>query len=89
MRRKQLAGGLAVAAAALALPATGATARPRAVEQGYGAVGGLAHTLHPAAAAPARGSSLPFTGLDLGLIAAGGGGLLLLGAGLKRASGRE
>lgn len=31
------------------------------------------------------GGTLPFTGIDLGLIAAGGGGLLLLGSGLRRA----
>jgi hypothetical protein len=36
------------------------------------------------AAAPATRSTLPFTGVDLALMFAGGLGLLLLGAGLRR-----
>jgi hypothetical protein len=87
--RAQLAGGVSlVVAAALAVPAAGGAARPRAVEQGYAPVGGVAAAVHAPSAQVVHGSALPFTGLDLGLIAAGGGGLLLLGGSLKRA-GRE
>jgi hypothetical protein len=62
--------------------------------QGYGATGlkpsvqgalerkGVAgHSSRPVP--PRAVGTLPFTGLDLGLIAAGGGGLLLLGRGLR------
>jgi hypothetical protein len=77
-----------VVAAGLALPATGSAARPRAVQQGYGAVNGAAVGFR-SAVQPARSGSLPFTGVDLGLVAAGGGGLLLLGGALKRAGDRR
>lgn len=79
-----------MAAAVLALPAVGSAARPKAVQQGYAQVGGVAASVHrPAAAQVAAGSTLPFTGLDLGLAAAGGGALLLLGGALKKTAGRE
>jgi hypothetical protein len=50
-----------------------------------GGVLGGTKTLHSSAASGA----LPFTGLDLGLIAAGGAGLLLLGHALRTAARRE
>jgi hypothetical protein len=39
---------------------------------------------HPLRAQAAAAGTLPFTGLDVALIAIGGGGLLLLGGGLRR-----
>ena len=70
----RFAGGLSVVVAAiLALPSVGLAARPRALQQGYGPVSGVAAGMHRAAAP----------------VAAGGGGLLLLGSGLKRAAERE
>lgn len=39
-----------------------------------------------AAASPLRGDELPFTGLDVGLVAAGGLMLLALGVGVRRVS---
>ena len=86
-----IAGGATITAAvALALPASALSAGPKAVQQGYsgvkGASVGFRHVPHVAAA---QRGALPFTGLDLGLVAAGGGGLLLLGGALKKASERE
>jgi hypothetical protein len=73
-----------------------------ALVEGYGAPAGVA--LAPAVrreiktsgtlgaqkqiARTAGAGALPFTGLDLGLIALGGGGLLVLGAGMRRAGRR-
>jgi hypothetical protein len=56
-----------------------------AVLQGYGN-GNVNVGLAPAAgsAAGTGGASLPFTGLDLTLMALGGGALLVAGAGLRR-----
>lgn len=87
MRRAAFIGGSLVTAVALALPATGSAARPRAVQQGYGAVSGARVAFGPAQPVRQQGA-LPFTGIDLGLVAAGGGGLLLLGGALKRAGRR-
>jgi hypothetical protein len=99
MFRARLATATAATACALALaPGAGAASKP--IQQGYGnpavkvarsaGVLGAQYTARrsaataPAATAVARRSTLPFTGLDLALLAAGGAGLLLLGASLRR-----
>jgi hypothetical protein len=54
--------------------------------QGYPKVGvqGVVEQALGAQAVKAQSSGLPFTGVDLGLMAAGGGLLLVAGAGLRR-----
>jgi hypothetical protein len=79
MLRAIFVGGVSVLAAfVLPLTAWAGTARPRAVQQGYASLGS-APTVPPRS-----GGELPFTGIDLGLVVAGGAGLLLLGRALKR-----
>jgi hypothetical protein len=70
-----------------------------AIAEGYGAPSGAAikpavrHAIQRSAtlgaqkeiARTGKAGALPFTGVDLGLIALGGGTLLLLGGGLRRA----
>lgn len=87
--RGTIAGGATILAAAmLPLSAMGATGTPRAVQQGYGGVAAASHSLRVPAVQASRRGVLPFTGVDLGLAVAGGGGLLLLGGALKRAGER-
>lgn len=78
---------LSLALAALAVPAAPAAA---SVTDGYATPGGVSQTQvsDPTTTSSRSGSTLPFTGLDLGLIVAGG--VVLLGGGLvlKRFAGR-
>lgn len=88
MRREQIAGGVCILIGGLALPGAAGATTPRAVHEGYAAVGAAEKPAVVGAPVAVRGGSLPFTGIDLGLIAAGGG-LLLLGRGLRRLGRRE
>jgi hypothetical protein len=85
-------------AGALLLAAPGALAATPA-QEGYNAAGGRSQSdvqsargANAASTAtstqPAGGDPLPFSGMDLAFIVVVGGGLLLLGAGLRRLSGR-
>ena len=69
-----------LAAAALALLATGAGQSARPPEEPPSRTGGSA----PAAERAETGRKLPFSGLDLALLTAGGGPLILIGASLRR-----
>jgi hypothetical protein len=92
-----IGGTVALACAALfAAPAATAAKVPKAIQQGYGnPVSRTAGTIDTqrqvggVAAMTAQRSRLPFTGFDLALLTAGGGGLLALGAGLRRAGRAE
>ena len=89
---KRLALITVVVALALftAAPAFGATAVTEAFggEGGgvLGAVGGGGIGSPPAQVVETSGGSLPFTGLDLGLLALGGFALVGVGVGLRRLS---
>jgi hypothetical protein len=78
---------LSLALAALAVLAAPAAA---SVTNGYATPAGVSQTQvsDPTTTSSTSGSTLPFTGLDLGLIVAGG--VVLLGGGLvlKRVAGR-
>jgi hypothetical protein len=88
--------------AALALLITGALLlAPGALaatpaQEGYNAPGGRSQSDVQSARAPSAASTtqpgggdlLPFSGMDLAFIVVVGGGLVLLGAGLRRLSGR-
>jgi hypothetical protein len=76
MRRRL---SICLAAAALALLFTGA-AQAAPPQEPITSTGGNA----PAAARVESGRKLPFSGLDLALLTAGGGPLLLIGARLRR-----
>jgi hypothetical protein len=75
---------LALAPTALAAGASGSAG------QGYGGnAGNVQNEVSQGGVhAVASGSSLPFTGLDLALLVAGGLTLLIVGAGLRRAAKR-
>ncbi len=92
MHLKHLAVGAAVYLALLiAAPAGSAQT---AAQPGYSTPAGSVqqevrggHDPRPAAvAAKTRGGSLPFSGLDLGLVGAVGAALLVLGVGVRRLS---
>lgn len=79
---------IAILAVAVVLTlAPGALAATPA-QEGYNPPGGNVQA-NAAATTKTAGSGLPFTGLDLAFVVAVGGGLLLLGGGLRRLSGRE
>ena len=84
---RRLAGSLAVLAVSAALMfafAPAALAGDSSVE-GYGGDQGRTQAKVDQGAAKTRGS-LPFTGLDLGLLVVGGAGLVLVGGYLRRLS---
>ena len=57
---------------------------------GYGGAGNVQNEVSQGAApASASAGSLPFTGLDLALLVAGGAGLLVLGVSLRRAAAKR
>jgi hypothetical protein len=57
--------------------------------QGYGGKGGVQNEVNQGAVnAAASKGSLPFTGMDLALLVVGGLSLVVVGAGLRRASRR-
>jgi hypothetical protein len=73
---------------ALALMAPSA-AFAQSTDEGYGGAGGIAGQIDTggpseAPVAAEESGSLPFTGADLGVLAAAGGMLVLLGFGLRR-----
>ena len=74
---------------ALALMVPGA-AYAQSTDEGYGGAGGIAGQIDTNAPGEApvttteESGSLPFTGADLGVLAAAGGMLVLLGFGLRR-----
>ena len=76
---------LALAPTALGAGASGSAG------QGYGGQGGVQNEVNRGAANAVSGASgsLPFTGLDLALLVAGGVSLLVVGAGLRRAAKRS
>lgn len=78
MRRRLIC----LAAAALALVTTGA-AQAASPQEPTSSTRGNA----PAAAPADNGRKLPFSGLDLALLTAGGGPLLLIGASMRRRQG--
>jgi hypothetical protein len=78
MRRRRLTVCLAAAALALLVTGVGQSARPP--EKPPSQTGGSA----PAAERAENGRKLPFSGLDLALLTAGGGPLILIGASLRR-----
>lgn len=83
----RLAGALAVVAVSAALMfafAPAAMAGDSSVE-GYGGKQGSTQSKVEPGSAKTRGS-LPFTGLDLGLLVVGGAGLVLVGGYLRRLS---
>lgn len=84
-----------IVAALLGAALIGAQAAPAAkpkspIVQGYGnpvvaqALAAQKTVTKTPLSATARGSTLPFTGIDLALLSSGGTGLLLLGASLRR-----
>lgn len=75
---------LVCAIAVLALAAGPAYAQ---TEQGYGGLAGAEQGGGGDTAADTSGGSLPFTGLELALVAMAGVGLLGVGYGVRRASG--
>jgi hypothetical protein len=99
LRGLLLLGGTVLSLAFFAMPASAATTSPDglsgytkpqleaalkdAIAQGYAPTSGVASARHDLARTRVA-AALPFTGVDLGLIAAGGGALLLLGGGLRR-----
>lgn len=78
MRRRRR--NVCLAAATLALFATGAGQAARPHEVPTSPTGGST----PAAAQAESGRTFPFSGIDLALLTAGGGPLLLIGASLRR-----
>lgn len=80
---------LMVAVCALLVLAPSALGAGGAAGQGYGGKGGVQNEVSQGALnATAGKGSLPFTGLDLALLVVGGMTLLLVGAGLRRATKR-
>jgi hypothetical protein len=77
MRRRRFLC-LAAATLALAAPSAGQAAPPQELDTSP--TGGEA----PATARAESGKKLPFSGLDLALLTAGGGPLLLIGVSLRR-----
>lgn len=77
----------AVCAALLLVPS--ALAGSGAAGDGYGGNGGnVQNEVGGGNAGETSGGSLPFTGLDLALLVLGGATLVVVGAGLRRASTR-
>jgi hypothetical protein len=79
MRRRRLNVCLAAAALVLLAPGAGQAAAPQ--EERTERTAGQAAQAAPN---PADGGGLPFSGLDVALLMAGGGPLLLIGVTLKR-----
>ena len=77
MRRRRLTVCLAAATLALLAAHAGQAAPPQEEPRSSG-------TNVPATAKKAGGRTLPFSGLDLALLTAGGGPLLLIGVSLRR-----
>lgn len=78
-----VAAGVAAAGAAAAGPVSGP------IVQGYGNPVARGVAAARPVATIGHSSSLPFTGIDLAVLASGGAGLLGLGAGLRRAGRAE
>ena len=81
---------LAVCAVLVLAPTALAAGASGSAGQGYGGKAGEVQnevSQGPLSAVAGK-SSLPFTGLDLGLLVAGGLSLLVVGAGLRRAAKR-
>jgi hypothetical protein len=76
--RRRLIVCLAAAASALLITGAGQAAQPQ--QEPASSIGGNA----PASARAESGRKLPFSGLDLALLTAGGAPLLLIGASLRR-----
>ena len=87
MRVKKLAIYVATAAVALAFAASAlaGSADDPYYGQAAGAQAAVTKTNQAATKGATKGGTLPFTGLDLTFIVAGGVVLLLVGAGLRRA----
>jgi hypothetical protein len=83
--KRFLGFGVAVAAA-LVLAAGALAAKPPAYQGNGGQVQGK---VQQGAVSAAKSGTLPFTGLDLALFAAGGIALVLVGASMRRAGRRR
>ena len=79
---------LMVLVCAVLLLAPSALAAGGAAGNGYGGSGGNVQNQVGAGNAAGESGSLPFTGLDLALLVAGGAALLVVGAGMRRAAKR-
>lgn len=83
-RRRPAAVLAAVVLALMMLAPMNASAADSSV-QGYGGSGGQVQAQVQANSQdPGTGGSLPFTGLDLGLLVAGGAAMVLVGGGVRR-----
>jgi hypothetical protein len=81
---------VAVVLAAFLAPLAVAGGKKGSTTYGYGSNGGIEGTIQkgakPTKTPTKTGSSLPFTGVDLGIVAAGAAALILAGGTLRRVS---
>jgi len=73
----------------IVVPAAGAASGSGATTTQYGGQSGVQGTLGESATAPSTSGTLPFTGVDLGVIVLAGIVLVVMGVSLRRFARRE